>query len=59
MGIAAFDSGFYFESYTDYNETHSFAVTQFEATGARMAFPCMDEPDLKVDNYYILAFAKT
>ena len=40
--------GFYRSSYNDVNGTQRwFAITQFEAVEARMAMPCMDEPDLK------------
>ncbi len=40
--------GFYRSTYKDeHGETHSMAATQFEATDARRAFPCWDEPDFK------------
>ena len=40
--------GFYRSTYKDeYGVTHSLAATQFEATDARRAFPCWDEPDFK------------
>lgn len=40
--------GFYRSTYTDPSgATHSMAATQFEATDARRAFPCWDEPDFK------------
>ncbi len=40
--------GFYRSTYADGNGTrHTIAVTHFEATDARRAFPCWDEPDLK------------
>lgn len=40
--------GFYRSTYKDERgETHSLAATQFEATDARRAFPCWDEPDFK------------
>ncbi len=40
--------GFYRSVFTDDAGTeHALATTQFEATDARRAFPCWDEPDLK------------
>ena len=40
--------GFYRSSYKDEQGfAHTLAATQFEATDARRAFPCWDEPDFK------------
>ena len=40
--------GFYRSAFTDDDGvTHAIATTQFEATDARRAFPCFDEPDRK------------
>ena len=40
--------GFYRSTFTDdEGEEHALAVTQLEATHAREAFPCWDEPDFK------------
>jgi puromycin-sensitive aminopeptidase len=41
-------AGFYRSTFTDDEGIdHMIATTQFEATDARRAFPCWDEPDLK------------
>ncbi|HLH46020.1 MAG TPA: hypothetical protein VKV25_02605, partial [Acidimicrobiales bacterium] len=40
--------GFYRSTFTDPDgRNHAIGATQFEATDARRAFPCWDEPDLK------------
>ena len=40
--------GFYRSTYTDDDGVdHTIAITQFESTNARRAFPCVDEPDAK------------
>jgi puromycin-sensitive aminopeptidase len=39
--------GYYRSTYTDEAGTHVIGTTHFEATDARRAFPCWDEPDLK------------
>ncbi len=40
--------GFYRSTFTDPGgASHTIATTQFEATDARRAFPCLDEPDAK------------
>jgi aminopeptidase N len=40
-------TGFYQTSYVIDGETRYLGATQFESTGARLAFPCYDEPGLK------------
>ncbi len=40
-------TGFYRSSYTRGSETRPLAVTQFEESSARMAFPCFDHPKYK------------
>ncbi|HYF44821.1 MAG TPA: M1 family metallopeptidase, partial [Acidimicrobiales bacterium] len=40
-------TGFYRSTYSEDGRTHVIGTTHFEATDARRAFPCWDEPDLK------------
>jgi len=40
-------SGYYISKYGDNDNPTYIATTQFEATSARMAFPCFDEPEFK------------
>lgn len=42
-----YESGFYQKSYADNGTTRYLGATQFQATEARLAFPCYDEPALK------------
>jgi puromycin-sensitive aminopeptidase len=50
--------GFYRSSYSDSNGMkRAMAATQFEATDARRAFPCWDEPDFKAVFAVTLAVA--
>jgi puromycin-sensitive aminopeptidase len=40
-------TGFYRSTFAENGRTHVIGTTHFEATDARRAFPCWDEPDLK------------
>ncbi|XP_066141970.1 putative aminopeptidase-2 [Euwallacea fornicatus] len=49
--------GFYKVSYVDHNgETQYAATTQFQATNARNAFPCFDEPSFKSTFAFTLTY---
>ena len=57
-----YESGLYRDAYEDLSsgETRYLAATQFETNGARRAFPCFDEPDLKATfsvRYLLIRFA--
>jgi aminopeptidase N len=40
-------AGYYLATFKNETGTHFMATTQFESTSARLAFPCLDEPDKK------------
>lgn len=42
-------TGWYLSRYADDDGEHVVSVTQFEATDARRAFPCWDEPEFKAE----------
>ncbi len=50
--------GFYRSSYIFEGKVHNLATTQFEATDARRAFPCFDEPAQKAIFYVSLVVPK-
>jgi puromycin-sensitive aminopeptidase len=50
--------GFYKSSYEHEGKTRHMATTQFEATDARRAFPCFDEPAQKAVFYVSLVIPK-
>lgn len=50
--------GFYRSSYIYEGKVHNLATTQFEATDARRAFPCFDEPAQKSIFYVSLVVPK-
>ena len=58
--IKKIESGFYESSYIDEDGvTHYLATTQFQPTGARRAFPCFDEPNLKATFSFSSKFSLT
>lgn len=55
--LEEFLGGFYKVSYVDHeNITRYTATTQFQATSARNAFPCFDEPVYKATFAYNLTY---
>lgn len=45
--LNTYQAGFYRANFFDGNDTVYYAVTQFQATDARSAFPCYDEPAIR------------